>query len=134
MDDARLKKGLGEKGLSKVYSAMKSYVNSLMGNINFQMEDFKNNTKIPKVYTVDVRAFTAAETSSIYTLTLNFNEVIEDYSVFAFCNSEGVGRSTNYWITCQVAEKSSTYVRLNFWNEQKVDIAATTWAILICPN
>lgn len=80
-----------------------------------------------------VGSFTPSLSNRYIDISLGRTLPNADYNVF-FCTQTDVGFGSIHWLDYSVVTKSTTTVRVNFWNENKVTIGDTSWSMMVVPK
>lgn len=80
-----------------------------------------------------VGSFTTSLSNRYVDISLGRTLPNTNYNVF-FCTQTDVDFGSLRWLDYSVVTKSTTTVRVTFWNENKVTIGNTSWSMMVVPN
>lgn len=80
-----------------------------------------------------VGSFTTSLANRYVDISLGRTLPNTNYNVF-FCTQTDVAWGSIHWLDYSVVTKSTTTVRVNFWNENKVTIGNTSWSMMVVPK
>ena len=80
-----------------------------------------------------VGSFTTSLANRYVDISLGRTLPNTNYNVF-FCTQTDIAWGSLHWLDYSVVSKSTTMVRANFWNENKVTIGNTSWSMMVVPK